>query len=164
MVRCTRRTRSRGGCCESGRPLRPLSTGSTPPAGVAQGHRAGAILLATPWVINPKLSGPSTGRVRTVEKTGFLVYHAKDGLAAALGKSGQSRVAQPAEVAEVRLALRRHDLLGARGTPMRPFGFAPGLNVLVVQVEALQHFAVGRVINGRSVAPFLTTLAKQNLY
>jgi lipoteichoic acid synthase len=129
-----------------------------------KGMLLAALLLATPWIINPKLSGPSTGHIWTVGKTGMLVFHAKDGAGGIVRALTKSRVAQPAEVAQVKRALQRYESFGGADRPMRPFGFARGSNVLVIQLESFQRFALGRVVGGRPVAPFLTDLARQNLY
>jgi lipoteichoic acid synthase len=122
------------------------------------------LLIATPWIINPKLSGPWTGRIWLVGKTGFLVYHAKDGLDGVIAARTPRPVAQAAELAEVRLALERYGSSDTSAAATRPYGFGRGLNILVVQIESFQQFAIGRVIGGRPVAPFLTALARQNLY
>jgi lipoteichoic acid synthase len=43
-------------------------------------------------------------------------------------------------------------------------GIAKGKNLIVIQVEALQQFAVNRVYNGQEVTPNLNKLIKNNIY
>ncbi len=43
-------------------------------------------------------------------------------------------------------------------------GVAKGMNLLIVQVESLQGFAMNKTINGREVTPNLNKLAKESFY
>ncbi|OMF37861.1 sulfatase [Paenibacillus sp. FSL H8-0548] len=58
------------------------------------------------------------------------------------------------------------DQMGAAtvaGTP-NYFGFAKGKNVIVVQMEAFQNFAINLSVDGREVTPVLNMLAKESFY
>ncbi|HEY0826783.1 MAG TPA: LTA synthase family protein [Bacilli bacterium] len=44
------------------------------------------------------------------------------------------------------------------------FGAAQGSNVIVVQAEAFQNFAIGRKINGEEITPNLNVLLKESMY
>lgn len=62
---------------------------------------------------------------------------------------------------------RVDDLSGrSEGTPRPGFtpGQAKGANVIVIQVEALQTIAVGRLVDGRPVTPNLDELIRQSWY
>lgn len=49
------------------------------------------------------------------------------------------------------------------GTP-NYFGFAKGKNVIVVQMEAFQNFAINLSVDGQTVTPVLNQLAKESFY
>lgn len=44
------------------------------------------------------------------------------------------------------------------------YGIAKGKNVIIIQVEALQNFVIGRKINGEEVTPNLNNLLKNSMY
>ncbi len=44
------------------------------------------------------------------------------------------------------------------------FGIAANQNVIVIQVEALQHFVINRKINGQEITPHLNALLKESIY
>ncbi|HOM03287.1 MAG TPA: LTA synthase family protein [Acetivibrio sp.] len=46
----------------------------------------------------------------------------------------------------------------------RFYGIAKGKNLIVVQMEALQHFLIDRKINGEEITPNLNKLVKEGLY
>ncbi len=101
------------------------------------------------------------------ESLGFLDYQ----VAAAI-KANQEQnaikngsVEETAASAEV-LQSSHFDQAGAAvaaGTP-NYFGFARGKNVVVVQMEAFQNFAINLSVDGKEITPVLNQLAKESFY
>ena len=44
------------------------------------------------------------------------------------------------------------------------FGVAEGMNVIVIQVEAMQNFVIGREYNGQEITPFINSLLEEDTY
>ena len=99
-------------------------------------------------------------RRQIVHVMGFVPYHVYDlatTLAAAV--SGfQVSAEQKARAAAV-LGERR----AARQTRSPLFGAAAGKNLIVVQAESLNSFAIGLIVEGQMVAPHMTTFASESL-
>jgi phosphoglycerol transferase MdoB-like AlkP superfamily enzyme len=123
----------------------------------------GAVLVAAPVTVQATKGDAFTlwdlGVYQATGLVGFHVYDAARFAASALDDR---------EVTETELADVEERLLtpaaGAdlSGAPRR--GIARGSNVLVVQVEALQAFVIGRKVGGREVTPHLNALLGSSIH
>jgi phosphoglycerol transferase MdoB-like AlkP superfamily enzyme len=129
-------------------------------------RRAAALVLgAIATVTAIRLTDPTRtfqqkGHAWPVRRLGPFAFHALDfGRAAA--QAFQARAATPELVAAVGadLAARRAPAPG--GHPLR--GAARGMNLVVVQVESLQGFALGARVGGESATPHLDALARESI-
>ncbi len=71
----------------------------------------------------------------------------------------QTKELTPERIAEVK---KYHQKL--RGKRGNHFGHAKGANVLIVQVEAMQQWALDAKVDGQKVMPFLSRLKKKSVY
>jgi phosphoglycerol transferase MdoB-like AlkP superfamily enzyme len=85
-------------------------------------------------------------------------YHAYDALWAAK-RAWRRRTISP----EVRAAARERVTAAASTPPSELFGAAQGRNVIVIQVESLQGFALGLRTAGGEVTPNLNALARESI-
>lgn len=91
---------------------------------------------------------------------GSLLYHVAD--ASNLMRDAMSRRSyQAAELDALKRWLSERE--AARVRPPS-FGIARGCNLIVIQVESLQSFAMGLAVGGVEVTPHLNALAKQGLF
>lgn len=121
----------------------------------------GALAVATlVRVTDPTRNFHQKGHAWPVRRLGPLVFHGLD-LGRAAVRSLRASAATPDEVAAVEadLAARRHrDAAGG----LRK-GAARGMNLLVVQVESLQGFALGARVGGEPATPHLDALARESI-
>ncbi len=102
------------------------------------------------------------GRRQVVAAIGLVGYHLHDAAAfvvrdardrRAVGETGRQRVRESFTARQA-----------ARHPPSPLAGVATGRNLIVVQVESLQAFAVGLTIEGRDVTPRLSQFARESLH
>ncbi len=61
------------------------------------------------------------------------------------------------------VATNAQEVPALKPQPQNEFtGLAKGRNLIVVQIEAMQNFVIGRTYNGQEITPFLNTLIKDN--
>src|SRR5690606_1582005 len=94
-----------------------------------------------------------------VRDAGIWGAHARE-TARSVREIRQTEDLQPERFATVRAY--HQDPARRKRTPH--FGTAAGANVLLVQVEALQQWALDADINGRPIMPFLRGLQQQGVY
>ncbi|MDB5099402.1 MAG: sulfatase [Cyanobacteria bacterium RYN_339] len=90
---------------------------------------------------------------------GLGTYHLVD--LANTARSLAERPVSAEEVGAIATWLDRHDPDAARGALA---GTARGANLIVIQVEALQQFALGLTVAGHRVTPALDALARESAY
>jgi phosphoglycerol transferase MdoB-like AlkP superfamily enzyme len=120
---------------------------------------AGALVVGTDVAVDPALDRLYHGHTMMVRRAGLLAYHAMDA-AAWVAREARRMEAPEEALAEVRawFAARPAD------PPAPTFGLAAGRNLIVLQVESLQAFAMGLSIDGRPVTPNLDRLAGESLH
>ncbi len=97
-------------------------------------------------------------RTAVCSGVGAMAYHAADAMNVireSLGRRGMSR-------GEALAAGRRFADFHSRLAPPYPsaFGAAKGKNLIIIQAESLQSFAVGLRVNGREVTPNINSFAR----
>jgi lipoteichoic acid synthase len=121
----------------------------------------GATLVGTVIrLTDPTRKFHQKGHAWPVRRVGLLAYHAIDA-GNALAKSFRARGADPGLVAAVEADLAQRRARNAPGSPLS--GAARGMNLLVVQVESLQGFALGARVGGASATPYLDALARESI-
>lgn len=114
--------------------------------------------LATIVVTDPTRRLQYRGLARHLGRLGSVGFHLTETVEYAAGRVKRP-VASAEEIAETRRWLEEK-----RRTPRGPlFGVAKGANLIVIQVEALQAFAVGLEIGGVAVTPALDALSRESL-
>ncbi|MGO4547338.1 LTA synthase family protein [Paenibacillus sp. 2TAB23] len=101
------------------------------------------------------------------ESLGFLDYQ----VAAAIKENKEQAALRSGSVEETSASAEAlqtdyFDQIGQAveaGTP-NFFGFAKGKNVIVIQMEAFQNFAVNLSVDGKPITPVLNELAKESFY
>ncbi len=101
------------------------------------------------------------------ESLGFLDYQVAAAIKAnkektALRNGSVEETAASADALQASYFDQAGDTVSA-GTP-NYFGFAKGKNVIVVQLEAFQNFAINLSVDGQTVTPVLNQLAKESFY
>jgi phosphoglycerol transferase MdoB-like AlkP superfamily enzyme len=121
---------------------------------------AGALLFAMPAIplVRRPLTGPrqlGVSRSEVAATLGIVAYQVFDAVRFVqrrLDRSGRGSLAA---------AIEYHR---SRNPPSGPLtGTQRGRNVIVVQLESMQRFAVGRVVNGVPVTPELDRVARESL-
>lgn len=115
-----------------------------------------AVALVATQIVRVEAQAPGSvqgryGNKALVRATGPLGYHAVDLAASALGSRN-------AGVSVEKVALEQH--LRERDAGSRLAGVARGRNVIIVQMEAMQGFVVGRRAGNQEVTPTLNRLAR----
>lgn len=120
----------------------------------------GAVIVGAVTFLDPYLSAKYYGHSMVASRMGLLNYHFFD-IGNYLGRLSARLVPSAPAVAEVKqyFAPLRRDL--PEQAPL--YGIARGKNVIVLQIESLQAFALGLKINGQEVMPNLNRLAKESL-
>jgi lipoteichoic acid synthase len=140
-----------------------LTTGSAPPLRRRHANTlalAGVLLLAAPAL--PLLDRPLTGPRRlgvtraevaaAVNVVGYQLFDVATFVRRRLGRTGRASLPD---------ALAYHR---ARAAPPGPLtGTLRGQNVIVVQLESVQAFAVGRRVDGAPVTPSLDRLTRESM-
>ena len=94
---------------------------------------------------------------------GLLPYHAFDlGFSLASAGNPVSGPASSTELAWTRRFLEARRARHASASPL--FGAARGRNVILINAESLNTFAIGLVIGGQPVTPHLSALIRESLY
>lgn len=101
------------------------------------------------------------------ESLGFLDYQVAAAINAkkekdALKNGSVEETAASADALQVSYFNQAENAVEA-GTP-NYFGFAKGKNVIVIQLEAFQNFAINLSVGGKPVTPVLNGLAKESFY
>ncbi|MEV5029285.1 LTA synthase family protein [Paenibacillus sp. LPE1-1-1.1] len=101
------------------------------------------------------------------ESLGFLDYQVAAAIHAkkekdALKNGSVEETAASADALQVSYFNQAENAVEA-GTP-NYFGFAKGKNVIVIQMEAFQNFAINLSVGGKPVTPVLNGLAKESFY
>ncbi|WP_419871228.1 LTA synthase family protein [Candidatus Pristimantibacillus sp. PTI5] len=101
------------------------------------------------------------------ESLGFLDYQVAAAINAkkekdALKNGSVEETAASADALQVSYFNQAENAVEA-GTP-NYFGFAKGKNVIVIQMEAFQNFAINLSVGGKPVTPVLNGLAKESFY
>lgn len=117
-----------------------------------------AILLKS----QPQIFKSFYDRVYIVQNIGLANFHAIDAYKFVQGRKNADEPATEAEKQEIKQFL----LNKKQQEPGAPalFGEGKGKNLIVVQVEALQEFAIGRSINNQEITPNLNKLIKRSIY
>jgi lipoteichoic acid synthase len=101
------------------------------------------------------------GRRQVVAALGLVGYHVHDAAAYVVQRARDRRAVGDGERQRVRQFLQADR---ARNSPPSAlFGVAKGRNVIIVQVESLQAFAVGLNVDGQPIAPRLTEFSRESL-
>jgi phosphoglycerol transferase MdoB-like AlkP superfamily enzyme len=95
------------------------------------------------------------------KRTGLIGFHVFDAYRTVSGLFHDYTVSADSYASYNRW-FREHDPGIMADTPYR--GIAKGMNVLVVQVEALQNFVIHRSVEGQEITPNLNRLAEESLY
>ena len=100
------------------------------------------------------------------ESAGFLNYE----IVAAVEEKEEKKVVitgnigeTAAKVAELESTYNYNDL-AVTGVPPAYFGSQKGKNVIVIQMEAFQNFALFKSLGGQEITPVLNKLAKESMY
>lgn len=98
-------------------------------------------------------------RVNVATKLGDLDYHYLDAYSTV--KSSMARIVpvSQAKQAEIKTALQSNSSVSAKY-----YGKYKGKNVIVIQVEALQQFVIGRSYNGEEITPNLNKWISRSMY
>jgi phosphoglycerol transferase MdoB-like AlkP superfamily enzyme len=120
---------------------------------------AGTALPVLVALTSRAVNSPVGMRIRVANRLGPLGYHAHD-IASYAGRSHRARSVDRGKVIADALAL-----VSEREPPPAPavHGVARGMNVVVVQMEALQGFVQGHAVDGEPVTPHLDRLARESL-
>ncbi|MDO4988258.1 MAG: LTA synthase family protein [Synergistes sp.] len=108
----------------------------------------------------PKARKSMWNRVAVCNNVGALTYHLSDCINAA---SEKLRTETPSEEKIKDLASWYAENITSRTTP-DIFGIAKGKNLIVIQAESLQSFAVGLKINGREVTPNINAFMRETSF
>jgi lipoteichoic acid synthase len=117
-----------------------------------------ATIVALVGMTAPAGRGIPLAHAWPISHMGSLAFHASDMLRAALRPSSRPPVS-PGLVDAIAADLAERRERDAGGSPYR--GFAAGRNLIVVQVESLQGFALGATVGGTPVTPHLDALARE---
>jgi len=118
----------------------------------------GAAIITAVALIDPYLSAKYYGHSMVASRMGLMNYHVFDignyigRLSSRLAPSGEA-VAQVGSYLEPQRP--------ANGSPL--FGTAKGKNVIMIQVESLQAFALGLKVDGQEVTPHMNRLARESM-
>lgn len=136
-----------------------------PPRHTNAALAAGVLLFAAPalQLLDRPLTGPrhlALTRAEVASALNVVGYQLFD-----LATFGRRRLARPARAHALRNALEdARAYHRERAAPAGPLtGSQRGKNVVVVQLESVQAFAVGRRVNGVPVTPRLDRLARESL-
>ncbi|WP_164914394.1 LTA synthase family protein [Aminipila luticellarii] len=110
-----------------------------------KGHRTQIIPIAIIVVLI--ITSTFSPFMQSMAKQEFYTYHIGDITANVFGLSGQKHIMAFEDSYETE-----------KNGPL--FGAAKGKNLVVIQVESLQNFAIGMEYNGQEVTPFLNSLIK----
>lgn len=94
---------------------------------------------------------------------GVIVAHARD-IATTLRERRLSEELKPEQRARVEEYVRRNADEARRFREAPSYGALAETNVLMVQLEAIQQWAVDAEVNGEAVMPFLRSLKERSLY
>ncbi|MDF2880766.1 MAG: alkaline phosphatase [Clostridiaceae bacterium] len=107
----------------------------------------------------PRLLTTMYNRVYVVKKLGIVNYHALDLFSAASVQIAKSTPVSAKTENEIKSFLQSNS---EKSTNFK--GYAEGKNLLMIQVEALQNFAIGSKINGVEVTPNLNKWVNKSMY
>ncbi|KNY25025.1 LTA synthase family protein [Pseudobacteroides cellulosolvens] len=96
---------------------------------------------------------------QVIKNMGILYFHANDIFHFVKDDLLQSKTMTAEEKKQMEDFYKNKQVLGDKFK-----GVAKGKNLLIVQVESLQGFAMNKTINGKEVTPNLNKLAKENFY
>jgi lipoteichoic acid synthase len=102
------------------------------------------------------------GHAQEAHRLGFLNYHAFDLYRYMVNRTRRTLPTTNADVIEAQQWFRDHRQPVASGAESLD-GAGRGKNVIILQVEALQAFAVGLKIDGQEITPNLNRLANESL-
>jgi lipoteichoic acid synthase len=123
----------------------------------------GIISFAIPRAcIYPSLYKYDEGRA--IKEMGVLYYHIFDTRKFIADGFFKSSKITSDELKEISNYYKNKAAENKNITNKRYTGIAKGKNLIVIQVEALQQFAINRVYNGQEVTPNLNKLIKNNIY
>ena len=120
----------------------------------------GAVTVAAVAIFDPYLSAKYYGHSMVASRMGLLNYHIFD-IGNYLGRLSARLVPSAPAVAEVKQYFAPQRLPQPERPPL--YGAAKGKNVIVLQVESLQAFALGLKVNGQEVTPNMNRLAGESL-
>ncbi|ODG91342.1 MULTISPECIES: LTA synthase family protein [Bacillaceae] len=107
----------------------------------------------------PQLLTRSFDREYIVKFLGLYNYHLYD-MVIQSKTSAQKAMADDSELAGIENFIRANDT----GVNAQLHGKYKGKNVVVVSLESLQNFVIGRKINGQEITPFLNKFTKESYY
>jgi len=94
-----------------------------------------------------------------IKHLGVLYFHAFDTSRFLTQNLLENKILTPDEAGKIMEVFKNNKTSGSRYK-----GAARGKNLIIVQVEALQEFVVGRTVNGREITPNLNRLAQNSMY
>jgi lipoteichoic acid synthase len=121
----------------------------------------GAGIVGLVAFFDPYLSAKYYGHSMVASRMGLLNYHVFD-IGNYLGRLTSRAVPSGPAVAKVNQWFGQHRSPNPESAPL--FGAARGKNIIAIQVESLQSFAVGLKVDGQEVMPNLNKLVKESMY
>jgi len=122
---------------------------------------SGAAIVAAVAVLDPFLSAKYYGHSMVASRMGLLNYHVFD-IGNYLGRLSARLVPSAPAVADVQQYFAPKRLPEPAAAPPL-YGAAKGKNVIAIQVESLQAFALGLKVNGQEITPNMNRLARESL-
>jgi len=111
------------------------------------------------YIEHPKLMTTMYNRVYVVEKLGILNYHYLD-----VYKSLCSGVTRRIPISKAKEDQIETFLQTNNSTTNNYYGIEKGKNLIIIQVESLQQFAINSMINGKEITPNLNKFLGKSLY
>jgi phosphoglycerol transferase MdoB-like AlkP superfamily enzyme len=121
----------------------------------------GALIVGAIAFIDPYLSAKYYGHSMVASRMGLINYHVFD-IGNYLGRLTARMTPSGPSVAKVNTWFDRNRSQDPAAAPL--FGAAKGKNVIMIQVESLQNFAVNLKVNGQEVMPNVARLARESMY
>lgn len=101
-------------------------------------------------------------RVYVAQNIGLLDYQAADAYRFVQQAIADSSKLEPQKLQEINKFFAEKNANEMQGQVLH--GAGKGKNLIVIQVEALQQFVIGKSINGQEITPNLNKLAASNIY
>lgn len=110
----------------------------------------------------PGITNTFYSKLYIEQSVGNLEFHALDAFRLAKIKLNTPNLTAQATTSLVEWFKSTHPAHSTNPSPL--FGAAAKKNVIVIQVESLQEFVIGKSINGQEITPNLNRFLKQSLY